>query len=483
MSTTDVLRTREAPAERTSARLGPLAGSAWALAAGSVALAALSLLLPSAPTYDPWAWIIWGREITQLDLDTVYGPSWKPLPVLFTTAFAPFGEAAPLLWVLVARAGAILALLLAFRLAYRLVGGGLAGAAGGLAALLGLLLTAGWVRNGLMANSEGLLVALVLWAVDRHLDGARTQAFVLGAAAGLLRPEVWPFIGLYGVWLWTRERRARPLVTGAAVLLPALWFLPELWGSGDPLRASSRARTPDLGTAAFAERPSLVVIERALEGVPLLVLVAAAAALVAAAVSFARRREGGTILALGAGAVGWVGIIALMTEAGYAGNPRYALLAAGLVCVLAGVAVGLAVGAAGRFGPVAALAVAALLLLGPFVFAGPYVERIERSFEENRNQAVLAEDLPPALEAAGGREALLACGAAYTGKYRVPLLAWHLRVHIRRITIVPELPAVLYHAHGSPPLASSRLPFRTLASEGEWLIAAACDYPRTRTDL
>src|SRR4051794_822356 len=42
-------------------------------------LAALSFLMPSAPTYDPWSWIIWGREIVHLDLSTVDGPSWKPL--------------------------------------------------------------------------------------------------------------------------------------------------------------------------------------------------------------------------------------------------------------------------------------------------------------------------------------------------------------------------------------------------------------------
>jgi hypothetical protein len=28
----------------------------------------------SQPTYDPWAWIIWGREITQGALDTSLGP-------------------------------------------------------------------------------------------------------------------------------------------------------------------------------------------------------------------------------------------------------------------------------------------------------------------------------------------------------------------------------------------------------------------------
>ena len=36
-----------------------------------LALAALSMLGPFAPTYDPWAWIIWGREILHLDLSTV----------------------------------------------------------------------------------------------------------------------------------------------------------------------------------------------------------------------------------------------------------------------------------------------------------------------------------------------------------------------------------------------------------------------------
>jgi hypothetical protein len=81
-----------------------------AIVVASLVLAALSLLLPSAPTYDPWAWIIWGREIAGLDLDTVDGPSWKPLPVIQTTLTAPLGEASPYLWLVTARAGAIAAL-------------------------------------------------------------------------------------------------------------------------------------------------------------------------------------------------------------------------------------------------------------------------------------------------------------------------------------------------------------------------------------
>ena len=67
-------------------------------------LAAASLLLLRVPSYDPSAWLIWGRELTDGTLSMTGGPSWKPLPVGFTTPFALAGSgAAPLLWLLVAR--------------------------------------------------------------------------------------------------------------------------------------------------------------------------------------------------------------------------------------------------------------------------------------------------------------------------------------------------------------------------------------------
>jgi hypothetical protein len=65
-----------APAERPSS--GAPAGTrstSWrvyaALAFGCLLLAALSLLYPSTPSYDPWGWLLWGREIIHLRLDTV----------------------------------------------------------------------------------------------------------------------------------------------------------------------------------------------------------------------------------------------------------------------------------------------------------------------------------------------------------------------------------------------------------------------------
>ena len=93
----------------------------------SVLLAALSAaVLPTVPSYDPWAWISWGREVVDPHLSFAIsgGPSWKPLPVFpFTTVYALFGStAAPTLWVITARAGGLLGLFAAYRLAARLIG-------------------------------------------------------------------------------------------------------------------------------------------------------------------------------------------------------------------------------------------------------------------------------------------------------------------------------------------------------------------------
>ncbi|MDP8944285.1 MAG: hypothetical protein M3N16_09235, partial [Actinomycetota bacterium] len=236
------------------ARTPALAG----LVAACLALAALSLLLPSTPTYDPWAWIVWGREVLDLDLSTVDGPSWKPLPVLFTTAFAAAGDAAPALWLVVARAGALLGVAMAYRLGSRL-----AGPLAGVVGALGVALSAGWLRNAALGNSEGLLVGLGMLAVERHLDGRRDHALVLATGAALLRPETWPFLGLYAGWLWLAEPRRRRLIVAALALVPLLWLGPELWGSGDALRASDRAQQPNPGSPAFAENPAVAVIENA----------------------------------------------------------------------------------------------------------------------------------------------------------------------------------------------------------------------------
>src|SRR4051794_20823124 len=208
------------------------------LLGASLALGALSLLAPSAPTTDPWGWIVWGREIAHLDLNTVAGPpSWKPLPVLFTTPLALLGGGAPPAWLAVARAGGILALAFAYRLGARL-----AGPAAGVIAAVALALSELWLRDLAHGYSEGLAVALALWAVESHLDGHRGRTVVLAGLVALSRPEAWPFAVAYTAAIVWAHRRRGPLLLGAVVVPPALWLGPDWWGSGDPFHAGVVAR-------------------------------------------------------------------------------------------------------------------------------------------------------------------------------------------------------------------------------------------------
>ncbi len=242
-----------------------------ALAIAALALAALSLLIPSTPSYDPWSWLVWGREIAHLNLHTTGGPTWKPLPVIFTTVFSLFGGASPDLWLVVARAGALMAVAMTFKVAWRITrelvdvpadAVGWARRASLLPVLFAAVIAAaslvnskGFVTDNALGYSEGLMTALVLIALDRHLDGHHRQAFAIGFFAALDRPELWALWGPYGIYLFIRDPGARKLVVSLFVLIPVLWFGPELWGSGHLFRGVTRAQHVRSNSAALAKCP------------------------------------------------------------------------------------------------------------------------------------------------------------------------------------------------------------------------------------
>jgi hypothetical protein len=438
------------------------------LVVGCIAVAAVSLLWPSQPTYDPWAWIIWGREITEGALDTRLGPSWKPLPVLFTTPFALFGAAAPQLWLVVARAGGALAFAFAYRLGARL-----AGRWAGAIAVFSLLLADEFVRNFWRGNSEGLLVAFVLWAVERHLDGHRGQAFALGFAASLLRPELWPFWGLYGLWLAWREPRWRLAIVACFLACGALWFLPEWWGSGDILRAAERARDPNPDSAAFAQWPFVEVFRRSFPILMPPVLLGAAIALVRAWRDWRTGRDGTLRLALFAVAAVLMLGVAAMTQFGFAGNLRYVALPATLIAVLAGAGwVELVRSTSRRFGRVAAVALALVVAAAFVPFVQHERDRLDYDWRLIEEEAALYGHLPEAIARAGGREHILACGSTYAGPFDVQAMAWNLHVHGEQIEIFAFPPGSLITGHSRALAGDPR--FRVLGNTSQWVIRSTC---------
>jgi hypothetical protein len=422
------------------------------LAGAALAVAALSaLVIAPAPSYDPWAWLLWGREIAHGTLSTAEGPAFKPLTVAVTTALAPLGEAAPAVWVIVARAGTVVAIVLAFRLG-REMGGAVAGAA----AAMAVAFTGDLIGYSAAGAEPGWTIALALagilaWRADRP-----RAALACGVACALLRVEAWPFLLAFGIVLWRRRPQDRALLVACAVAVPALWFVPEWLGSGDVLRSGSRARMPNPGQPATESVPALAALREAaaLLLVPLWV-----------GVLFAPRAARPLLFA----GLAWIAIVAIMAQAGFSGEPRYSLPGGALVAVAG--AAGLVAATRDRR---ALAAVAAVLLL---VAAVPKLADLPDLRRDQAYQRGLAADLSAAIDVAGGRAALLACGRPYVGDLRGPLLAYHLDVEKQRVQFDPRPPGAVFRsriAPGAPvePVVSSA--FTPRAQAGRWTVLTAC---------
>ena len=218
----------------------------------------------------------------------------------------------------------------------------LVGAVAAVVAVAAFLLTpdaeARWLRHWLQGNIEPVTAALCVWAVRRHLDGRPGQAVLLGALAGLTRPEAWPFLVLYAAWLLWRVPRRWWVLVPALPVVPLLWFGGDRLASGNALAGAATAQVL-VGTAA---QRLVVGLDGALAMVPVAVWVAAAVAVVWGA---HRRRLAPALLA--GAALAWAGLVAAMAARfGYAAIGRFYAPSAALLCVAAGVAVGWLAGSA-----------------------------------------------------------------------------------------------------------------------------------------
>jgi hypothetical protein len=297
---------------------------------------ALVLWAGTRPSFDSYGWLVWGHQTIAGSLDTNAAPSWKPLPYVFTVPYALFGHYELWLWMITSVAVSLGGALAAGRIAYRLTVGGIgrtaasaregvgwrrlgarrsAGLVAGVFAALALLEIQGWWHYMLSAQSDTMIVALCLGAIDRHLSGRPRWAFVLGSLAALGRPEVWPFLALYSVWAWRAMPSMRWLIGGGIMAILLLWFgIPALtsrspfvsasnaFGSGRRLRSDQVPGTLQRFLALHA--PALEI-----------------AALVS--VGWAALRRDWTLLTLAAGVVLWVAIEVAFALHGWPGLGRY----------------------------------------------------------------------------------------------------------------------------------------------------------------
>jgi hypothetical protein len=427
----------------------------------AVALAALSLALPFLPVYDPWGWLVWGRELAHLDLATAAGPSWKPLPVLIDAPLSLLGAAAPKAWLLVARGGWLFAPLLAGWLAARLTGAeagrwrlAAAALAAASVALTGDAFTPP-LRQFTGGLSEPLLVALVFAAFVLGLRRSRA-ALWLGTAASLLRPECWPFLA---VWAWREARREpalRPHAIAATLVIPLAWFVPDLLAAGTPLEGSETARQGGIELSELTE-----VAGRALAA-PLGGVWIGIALFLAARRVDSESDRALTVLLLGA--VAWAGLVAAMAVVGFAGLPRFLAPASAAISIVG--AVGIARAGASAFAEgVSRPLLAAMAVLAIAIAAASFglratnvpgdLDTIERQTTSTNDLFDLADEI--------GTHRLLSCGGTVrvTQLLAQTALAWHLDEPIDSIRVIR-------HPRYGVALSTKSLPGTLLGRAGAW---------------
>lgn len=427
-----------------------------------IVLGALSAaVLPTVPSYDPWSWIVWGREITDPHISFVIsgGPSWKPLPFVFTTVWGAFGSAAPTLWVITARIGGLLGLVAAGRLAYKLAGGTdgerggmVPGVAAGVIAVAGVLLTQDWFYYFLHGTSETLLIGCSLWAVDRIVEGKRIQAWWLMVAATWIRPEWLAPEVLYGAWLIWRDPKFRtwPMLAMFGIGLasfPIAWFVPPWIGSGDAFLAASHAAEYN---GNLGPHPFIAVNSRGINDQVLPILAFAIAGVV---IGWLKDRRG-LVLGLGLGVVLYYVVVVAETMKGYPGLERFFLPAASLICVLGGYGmVRLAQLArelvAARVtthnaGAVAAAATFVVLAAASVPFITTRISEAHDAFPQASLAVTTSNQMTQVAAAGGGRSGVFPCKTSFAAvNHGVQSeMAWKLKVPLERVGTRMSAPGV-----------------------------------------
>lgn len=435
----------------------------WSLA-GCAAVAALTLLWASSPTYDVWSWIVWSRQLaggSRVDFASYSPTGWKPLTVLLGIPLVPLGAAAPALWVWIGRTASLMILVFAWRLGRRAAGG-----PGGLAAVVLCLLSPQSFAVFHGGASEGIATLALLWGIESHLDDRPGRAWLGGLAASLARPEMLGIAVPYGLWQALRRRISPWRLAGGLVAVALLWLVGDFLGDGGrPLALFERSTlSPEPRDVQAFAHPGLRMIwlEQFSVGIP--VAVVGAATFLWAAV----RREV-VALALGATALAIAVPTIIATELGYPAVPRYLLPAALIGAVLAGCGIGRLASlgrSAGMAWAIGLMALGAIIV----VQAPRTIDSIRRDVRYYDARVGYERSLPAAISAAGGRSGVLACGRPMIRPGWLETgLAWRLDTQLQYSIWVPgrklptaRLPSVLF-----VPAARERGALRELLAPGQ----------------
>jgi hypothetical protein len=399
----------------------------WFVALGIVVIAAAMLRWANTrPGYDPYGWLIWGYQTLHGSLNLGGAPSWKPFTYVFTVPYSIFGHYALHLWMVTSVSIALAGAVFGGRIAYRLTAAEgdsrwapiVAAVVAG-AAVLGIQ---EYFHYVLSVQSDPMLVTCCLAAIDMFLCRRLAWAWWIGVLAGLGRPEVWPFLVVYGIWLFLKRPNLRWMIYAAAIITLFLWFgVPTITNGKPDIAGQLALKSPrELHSNKVAGTIDRV---KALNYWPVWL-----GALVAVGLAVWRRNR--TVLVLAGMVVAWVVIEIAFVLHGFPGVPRYLFEPAGLAGVLAGVAIGWLLLDASRFSralPSWAGIPVAVILLAVMIPQGISQARAEhKDISHERARTVEINKLGAAIAALGGPSRILSCGHPVLNVEYVSVMGWYL---------------------------------------------------------
>jgi hypothetical protein len=326
----------------------------------------------------------------------------------------------------------------------------------GAIAAAGLVLASGFFSRTFRGDSEGVLVALALGAVELHLQGRRRATFAVIALTTLLRPELALFAVAYGLYLLATTppaARARFLAvaTGAGIVVVE----------------------PVAGSPATASRPFVATFTNAVPILPWPLYATGGALVLLTVVERGRGRAGRLPLALAVLATLLMCLVAAMAETGFTGNIRYLMLPVAITCVLGGAgAVRLAELARARLprGAASAAIVVGVLVAAPFVVSD--ASRTRGQFRDGLHESDLYASLDSAIVRAGGAAAFRRCGPVATKWYDVQALARALHVHEFQVGLHGQTPGSVIVRQS--PKRRDDLRFAHRTNTGGWHFESTC---------
>ena len=422
----------------------------WFVALAVVVVAELLLRWgDTRPGYDPYGWLIWGYQTLHGSLNLGGAPSWKPFSYIPNVVFALFGHYALHLWMLtsvsVSLAGAVFGGRIAYRLTARedadspwwppvvaavVAGACVLGIQDGSLSLPGSM---SYFHYVLSAQSDSMIVSFCLAAIDMFLIRRLSWAWWLGVYAGLGRPEVWPFLVIYGIWILRRKPDMRWMVIAGGLVTVFFWFGVPTITNGRPNIAGQLAlKSPRECTT----NKVVCTLQRYRD---LLYLPIDLAALVAVGLALLRRNR--TVLTLAGMVVLWVLTEIAFVLHGFPGVQRYLFEAAGLTAVLAGIAVGWLLLDARHWVPAVPrwagipFAVAFIILCLPHARALADREHRDIVAQRNRTQRIL--QLGSYITSLGGPSRIESCGGALLNVEYVSIAGWYLHRNTGQVAYQP----------------------------------------------